>query len=555
MRNLRAILVLAFCLPACFINVYGQQQEAITITTFYPSPYGVYRELRLFPQSNPSVCNREQEGLMYYNEDDRRVLVCSTTDGFTYAWTPVGGLWKLSEGRLYPNNPDWNVGIGAEITRNARLSVTSSRGIGGIYSWFDGDRWAHPYRPTIGSTNPPSEYGVAATSLNRGIAVLGVTTLDGYGVVGAGGWDGSRGGIGVYGETSTSFSGSTAGYAGYFLGGSGVKIVQRNHENQNYNGTLLTVLGNVGIGTTGPRSRLSVGGDGQYSTGIYGQSSLFGVYGVATSLNLFEPSYGVYGVSRNTGVYGRGDHYGVHASSGNYGVYGVGGQRGVVGFSSSGFGILGSSDFGYAGWFQGAVRVTGEIETTSKSFVQPHPTDPGKEVNYTAFEGRDHRVFFDGVAQLKDGQAVIEVPEDFRIVASRENPLNVVITPFGAGSLYVKERSLNEIVVASQNESDNFEFGYLVIATRGGFEESHPIQANRFFRPNETQTLEEFERHYSLEGIDELSPYAKAGRVHYRDLLISSGILTNDGKANIELIETMGWEYREEESGSIEAIE
>jgi hypothetical protein len=56
------ILILALCTP-CFAQ--SNQSESLTITTYYPSPYGVYRNLRLHP-SNVPIANVDR-GLMYYD--------------------------------------------------------------------------------------------------------------------------------------------------------------------------------------------------------------------------------------------------------------------------------------------------------------------------------------------------------------------------------------------------------------------------------------------------------------------------------------------------------
>ena len=85
--------------------------------------------------------------------------------------------------------------------------------------------------------------------------------------------------------------------------------------------------GNVGIGTTNPLSKLSVGGDGIANIGVYG-SGTTGVYGSGST-------YGVVGIDSDTGSYGR-------LGDGDYGVYGSG-QIGVRGEGSgiSGWGVRG----------------------------------------------------------------------------------------------------------------------------------------------------------------------------------------------------------------------
>lgn len=180
----------------------------------------------------------------------------------------------------------------------------------------------------------------------------------------------------------------------------------------------------------------------------------------------------------------------------------------------------------------------------SKNFVQPHPFDPTRELVYTSLEGREVRIYFDGVARLQDGEATIRVPEDFRLVSVPEN-LNVVVTPFGqARSLFVAERSLDRIVVRSP-EGGSGEFGYLVMATRMGFEEARPVQENVHFRPDGRFTPEQMEARMAM---PEQGPYyAKLSRTLTRRLLMQNGLMTPDGKLNRELVQRLGWEYREED--------
>ena len=50
------------------------------------------------------------------------------------------------------------------------------------------------------------------------------------------------------------------------------------------------------------------------------------------------------------------------------------------------------------------------LVTGSKSFIQPHGKDPSKEVVYIAAEAPEAVVMYRGTAQLKEGVAVIELP-------------------------------------------------------------------------------------------------------------------------------------------------
>jgi hypothetical protein len=93
--------------------------------------------------------------------------------------------------------------------------------------------------------------------------------------------------------------------------------------------------GNVGIGTSNPQSKLSVGGDGIAGASVYGKSSSSDDYGTLGGFS------GVYGYS-STGL-------GVHGfSSGGHGVYGSSDTgTGVFGYSSTGQGMAGYSGASY----------------------------------------------------------------------------------------------------------------------------------------------------------------------------------------------------------------
>jgi hypothetical protein len=89
------ILSSSFCFAA----------ETVTITTYYPAPYGVYNVLRLFPIAAPATCT---EGELYFNSGSHNLFYCNNTP----AWQAFGGSWILNGTSLYPNQTSWDVGIG-----------------------------------------------------------------------------------------------------------------------------------------------------------------------------------------------------------------------------------------------------------------------------------------------------------------------------------------------------------------------------------------------------------------------------------------------------------
>lgn len=119
--------------------------------------------------------------------------------------------------------------------------------------------------------------------------------------------------------------------------------------------------------------------------------------------------------------------------------------------------------------------ITGVLNAGIKHFVQQHPLDPSSDITYVSVESRAPRIFLEGQSRIENGECTIILPQDFLMVSSEETPYNIFLQPFGDTQLFVKSRSRERITVAS---SDNLEveFGYLIIATRKGFEDFQPVK-------------------------------------------------------------------------------
>jgi len=101
------------------------------------------------------------------------------------------------------------------------------------------------------------------------------------------------------------------------------------------------VTGNVGIGTTNPLSKLSVGGNGYGGTGVYGEGSTTGVWGSGGQVGVWgESDFGAQGRLgfASYGVWGSDSLHGVYGSGINYGVYATGNETGVYGYANDGSG-------------------------------------------------------------------------------------------------------------------------------------------------------------------------------------------------------------------------
>ena len=65
MRRLIFCLVISLSFPLGFSFAQSNQTESLTITTYYPAPYGVYRNLKLNPSNEPTT--GVDRGVMYYD--------------------------------------------------------------------------------------------------------------------------------------------------------------------------------------------------------------------------------------------------------------------------------------------------------------------------------------------------------------------------------------------------------------------------------------------------------------------------------------------------------
>ena len=198
--------------------------------------------------------------------------------------------------------------------------------------------------------------------------------------------------------------------------------------------------------------------------------------------------------------------------------YGVG----VSGYApgANGTGVLGQA--GGANGF-GVFFIGGLAGTGTKSFIEPHPTDPSLAIKYVSLEGPEAGTYFRGKGKFQRGIATIAVPETFRMVTAEEG-LSVQVTPIGGmASVGVLRIDLAEIVVQG---SRDLEFFYTVNGVRRAYPNWNPITSSTMaFRPRSAE-----------EPIpDNLSEDERAR-------LIANGTYTKDGKVNLETARKLGWD-------------
>ncbi|MDD5044100.1 MAG: hypothetical protein PHU91_01675 [Candidatus Omnitrophica bacterium] len=63
-----AVIVAALLLGPALFCFAQSASEQITLTTYYPSPYGVYKSLRIYPSNvAPATCDANTAGTMYFS--------------------------------------------------------------------------------------------------------------------------------------------------------------------------------------------------------------------------------------------------------------------------------------------------------------------------------------------------------------------------------------------------------------------------------------------------------------------------------------------------------
>jgi hypothetical protein len=253
-----------------------------------------------------------------------------------------------------------------------------------------------------------------------------------------------------------------------------------------------------GIGVWGRTNSTGVGVRGEALNGV--AEGVLGTNTATTGL-----AVGVQGESSSTsgwGVYGRSN-----SSTGT--------GQGVRGWTNSpnGYGLFSSGDFGGTG---------------AKYFIQPHPQDPTKQIQFVCLEGNEAGTYFRGTGNIVGGMAVIEVPEDFRLV-SEPNGLTAQITVVGAPAVtWIEHQDLERIVVRA---TDDVEFHYFVNGVRRGFAETQTIRENTSFVP-------------TTRGVAYGNQYPPA----LRQILVDNGILTPDFFPNEATATSMGWYLEDAEA-------
>lgn len=165
-------------------------------------------------------------------------------------------------------------------------------------------------------------------------------------------------------------------------------------------------------------------------------------------------------------------------------LYGPNGNPNV-GISS----LTSDNDYGYIGVLddngveQAALYIDnngqGQISLSgAKNFKVPHPNDPTKDIWYTSLEGPEAAMYVRGTATLVNGEATIELPEHFSVLAA-EKGITVLTSPLSADSkgLAIVSKSTSLVTVKELfNGTGNYEFDWEVKCVRRGYEDYEVVR-------------------------------------------------------------------------------
>jgi hypothetical protein len=137
--------------------------------------------------------------------------------------------------------------------------------------------------------------------------------------------------------------------------------------------------------------------------------------------------------------------------------------KGAIHINENGFRKAGFYYDNFSGWTAFA---------SVKSFREPHPLQPEKEIWYACIEGREAAIYVRGTAKLVNGIAKIDFPEDFALMALPEG-MTAMTTPNSADSkgMAVVRKTTSGIEVQELGGGQgNYTFDWEVKAVRKGYE-------------------------------------------------------------------------------------
>ena len=162
------VLILLFS-----VSLTAFSQETLTITTYYPAPYGVYQDMIIHGRIAIGNANQDPQGTIDNNDlaidATGQPLEGALTIGNNIGIGTNAPLYPLDINRTYSPDPGRNLGIRtqgsilAEYNGDVGLALHSTASVGKVWSLF-----------TVASNTPEGRFGIKQKLLE-----LIVSTLNG----------------------------------------------------------------------------------------------------------------------------------------------------------------------------------------------------------------------------------------------------------------------------------------------------------------------------------------------------------------------------------------
>ena len=115
-----ALILMILLIPVAMVCA-----ETLTLSTYYPAPFGSYDRMRLVPRGTAPTCDGTLIGSIYFDSNAMATRVCDENGN----WEPLTGVWEQSGDNIFVQSPDagveYHVGIG-DATPEAVLEVSAA---------------------------------------------------------------------------------------------------------------------------------------------------------------------------------------------------------------------------------------------------------------------------------------------------------------------------------------------------------------------------------------------------------------------------------------------
>jgi hypothetical protein len=334
-----------------------------------------------------------------------------------------------------------NLGVGT-TNPTSKLHVVGDARFTGVVtaSSFSGNATSSTYATTAGIATYATSSGIATYATNAGVSTYATSSgIATYATSSGIATYATNAGVSTYATSSgIATYAATAGIATYATNsGVSTSVIGGIASVTQLSVSGITTLGFVTTGnifSTGIITATSYRGDGSQLTGISASGGITVINDESTnSIRYITFEDVTSGLSTNVGI--SSTKLVFNPSSGNLGI--------------------GTTNPTYK------LHVVGSFGATTKSFIIPHPTKEGKQLQYGSLEGPELGVYVRGRSQ----ETTIELPEYWTKLIDSQS-ITVSLTPIGNSALPRVEKVLDNVVYVFSKEEGELNYYYTVFAER-----------------------------------------------------------------------------------------